>query len=288
MLGMALVITRKAKKKGLPLNAASLLTDGGGQVSGLSGKAINKILAEYDVTRSVGTESGRTSRGTINSSQIYAAFLNNLHDDGMADLGVIERWWVDRLIDFFNSQPFILNYDQSRTLRAMLDDLLGQALKRQRESPGTTYVGAVLQHMVGAKLVLAMPEVTIEHHGFSVADAVSSRSGDFVIDDVAIHCTTAPTEALLDKCCANLQSSVRPIILTVGKGLGAAEVMAETKGISGRVEIMDAIQFLAANLYELSLFATSKRRITIEKLVEQYNVIVDANEPDPSFRVSLG
>jgi len=287
-LGLALVVTRKAKRNGLPLIPASLLTPNQGQVSGLSGSAINKILREYGVTRSIGTEAGRTSRGTVLAAQEYALFLNALHTDGLADLEEIERWWVARLVDFFNSQPFKLNYDQSRTLRAMLQDLLDQAVKRQRESPGTTYVGAVLQHMVGAKLELALPEIEISHHGFSVADSVSARSGDFVIDDAAIHCTTAPTEALLEKCRNNLQASVRPIILTIGKGMEAAEVMAETKGISGRVEILDAIQFLAANLYELSLFKTSERRITIERLTERYNEIVDANEPDPSLKISLG
>jgi hypothetical protein len=286
-LGLALVVTRKAKSSGLPIDPGSLLTPNQGQVSGLSGSAINKILKEYGVTRSIGTEAGRTSRGTVGAAQEYAEFLNSLYSEGLIDLNAIERWWADRIIDYFNSQPFKLNYDQSRTLRAMIQDLLDQAVKRQREAPGTTYVGAVLQHMVGAKLTLALPEITIAHHGFAVADAVSARSGDFVIDDAAIHCTTAPTEALLAKCRANLQASVRPIILTIGKGMEAAEVMAETKGIAGRVEIMDAIQFLAANLYELSLFKTSERRITIEKLVERYNQIVDAHEPDPSLKISI-
>lgn len=286
-LGLALVVTRKAKSNGFPIDMGSLLTPNQGQVSGLSGRAINKILKEYRVTRSIGTEAGRTSRGTVGAAQEYAKFLNLLYSEQLIDLDAIERWWVDRIIDFFNSQPFKLNYDHSRTLRAMIQDLLDQAVKRQREAPGTTYVGAVLQHMVGAKLNLALPETTIAHHGFSVADAVSARSGDFVIDDAALHCTTAPTEALLEKCQANLQVSVRPIILTIGKGIAAAEVMAETKGIAGRVEIMDAIQFLAANLYEISLFRTSERRITIEKLVERYNEIVDAHEPDPSLKISI-
>ena len=106
-----------------------MLTAGGGQVSGLSGKAINKILSDYGITRSVGTESGRTSRGTINGSQQYAALLNSLYEDGLADLETVERWWVARLIDYFNSQPFVLNYDNSRTLRAMLEDLLPSSKK---------------------------------------------------------------------------------------------------------------------------------------------------------------
>lgn len=169
----------------------------------------------------------------------------------------------------------------------MIQDLLEQAVKRQREAPGTTYVGSVLQHMVGAKLELALPEIHIEHHGSSVADAVSARSGDFVIDDAAIHCTTAPTEALLSKCQDNLHAGVRPIILTTGRGIGAAEVLAENRGILGRVEIMDAVQFLAANLYELSFFKTAQRRITIEKLVERYNEIVEANESDPSLKIAV-
>lgn len=252
-LGLALVITRKAKEFGLPINSVKLLTPNQGQVSGLSGKAINKILHEHGITRSIGTEAGRTSRGTVGAAQSYAEFLNNLHTSEDADLEKVELWWVNRIVEFFNSQPFRLNYDPGRTLGSMVQDLLDQAVKRQRESLGTTYVGAVLQHMVGAKLSLVLADTTIEHHGFSVADAVSARAGDFVIDDAVIHCTTAPTEALLSKCRDNIQAGMRPIILTVGRGVEATEVLAENKGISERVEIMDAVQFLATNLYELSL-----------------------------------
>ena len=287
-LGTALVITRKAKKLGLPLDANALLTNGGGQVSGLSGSAINKILKEYDVSSSVGTESGRTSRGTPNLARTYAAFLNTLDRQGLAKLDEIEAWWVARLMDYFNTEPFKLNYDQSKTLGSVLRNLLDQAIDRQRKSPGKTYIGAVLQHLVGAKLELAMPKARIIHNGFSVADTVSNRSGDFVIDDAIIHCTTAPTEALLKKCKANLQSGKRPIILTLAKTIGAAENLAETLGIEGRVEIMDALQFLAANLYEMSLFKAAQRKITIEKLATRYNEIISEHESDASLRINIG
>jgi len=286
-LGMALVVTRRAKVAGLLTLEHSLLTKGQGQVAGLSGSAINKILREHGVSRSVGTESGRTSRGTVGAAPIYLRFLNLLNDKQLLDLDKIESWWVDRLVDYFNSKPFTLDYDASRTLRSMIENLLDQAVKRQKESPGTSYVGAVLQHLIGAKLSLALPDVAIEHHGFSVADSVSGRTGDFVIDDAAIHCTTAPSEALLTKCQANLQAEIRPIVLTVGRGVEAAEVLAENKGISGRVEIMDAIQFLATNLYEFSLFRGSHRRITMERLAAKYNEIVEAQESDPSLRIAV-
>ncbi len=286
-LGLALVITRKAKKQGLPIDLSTLFTSSGGQIAGLSGSAVNMILREYGENRNSGTEVGRTSRGTIGNAPTYASFLNELNAKDEADLEFIEHWWVERWVEFFNNQPFKLNNDHTKTTQAMVQDLFDQALKRQRESPGTTYVGAMLQHLIGAKLVLALPGVQIAHYGFTVADVVSARSGDFVIDDTAIHCTTATTEALLTKCKDNLQAGIRPVILTVGKYIQAAEAMAETKGIGGRVEILDAIQFLATNIYELSFFRTAQRDVTIEKLLDQYNHIVDEVEPDKSLKIVL-
>jgi hypothetical protein len=286
-LAVGLVVTRKAKEQGLPIDPVSLLTENQGQVSGLSGTVVHRILKEYGELRHPGTEVGRTSRGTPMAATIYAEFLNQLHKDKLADLPAIEQWWAERFSDYFNNQPFKLNYDASRTMQAMFQDLLDQALKRQRESTGTSYQGAVLQHLVGAKLTLALPKVNVVHHGFSVADSVSARSGDFVIDDTALHCTTAPGELLLKKCSKNLRSGVRPIILTTGKGVSAAEVLAESEGILGRVEIMDAVQFLATNLYELSLFKTSERDVTIEKLIAEYNKIIDEHEPDKSLKIVM-
>jgi len=124
-------------------------------------------------------------------------------------------------------------------------------------------------------------------NGASVADAVSSRSGDFVLDDAIIHCTMAPGDALLQKCKDNLSNGTQPIILTVGKGVGVAQGLAETHGIEGRVEVMDALQFLAANLYEMSLFKAGDRRIKISQLVEKYNEIIAANESDASLRIAF-
>lgn len=75
-LGTVLVLTRKAKVLGLPFDLDKLLTPGGGQVAGLSGSNINKILATHCVLQKVGTESGRTSRGTPTLAKQYVAFLH--------------------------------------------------------------------------------------------------------------------------------------------------------------------------------------------------------------------
>lgn len=286
-LGTALILTRKAKSLGLPLNETMLLTDGGGQVSGLSGNAINKILKEYGEDRRVGTEAGRTSRGTPTLAKQYAAFLNEVAAGDTSLLQGIEEWWVQRIIEYFNTEPFNLKHDASKNLISMLEDLVEQAVKRQQQSPGRTYVGAILQHLVGAKLELALPDTKIEHHGHAVADK-ATRSGDFDLGDVVIHCTTAPQESLLLKCRANIQSGKRPIILTKGKMVGSAEELARSIGIAERVEILDILQFVTMNLYELSLSKSVQRQVTIASLVEKYNKIVENCEADPSLRIKLG
>jgi hypothetical protein len=286
-LGTALILTRKAKSLGLPLKETMLLTDGGGQVSGLSGNAINKILKEHGEDRRVGTEAGRTSRGTPTLAKQYAAFLNEVAAGDPSLLQGIEEWWVERIIEYFNTEPFNLKHDASKNLISMLEDLVEQAVKRQQQSPGRTYVGAILQHLVGAKLELALPDTKIEHHGYSVADK-ATRSGDFDLGDVVIHCTTTPQESLLLKCRANIQSGKRPIILTKGKMIGSAEELARQIDIADRVEILDILQFVTMNLYELSLSRSVQRQVTIANLIDKYNRIVENCEADPSLRIKLG
>lgn len=182
---------------------------------------------------------------------------------------------------------FTVRYDANKSIRAIIRDLFAQVLKRQKENPGIRYADAVLQYLVNAKLSLFLPAGTVSPHGFFVTDAVSSRSGDFIIDDVIIHVTTSPSEALMRKCKANIEEGARPIVITTTthNALAAAEFMAAVQGIEERVDFFEAEQFLAASIYP---FTATERRITIEKLIEKYNEIVEQCEPDPSLRITVG
>jgi hypothetical protein len=287
-LAVVIHISRYAKENGLPLDADALITEGSGQVLGLGKGAIQRILKEHGVIQVLAEEGGRTSRGSIGIMRAYVAFLNELHFKKASILDEIETWWIERVKEHFSAKPFRLRFDAAKSLQAMIQDLLAQAKKRQQESSGMMYQGAVLQHLVGAKLELAMPEIQIVHNGSSVADAVSERSGDFVIDDSIIHITTSPGEAVIRKCQGNLDAGAKPIILTIADGVSVAKGLAKNAGILGRIDIMDAEQFLAANLHELALFKTSERLTTLGKLIEAYNRIVSENETDPSLRIELG
>lgn len=287
-LAVVVYISRYAKESGLPIDADSLITEGSGQVLGLGKGAVQRVLNEHGVTQILAEEGGRTSRGSIGAMRNYVAFLNDLHTDGIDSLEEIEAWWIERVKEHFAAKPFRLRFDAAKGFQAIIQDLLAQAKKRQQEATGTMYQGAILQHLVGAKLELSMPELTIGHNGFSVADAVSDRSGDFVIDDSIIHITTSPSEAVIRKCQRNLEAGAKPIILTLAEGVTVAKVLAGNAELTGRIDIMDAEQFLAANLHELSLFKISARLMTLEKLVEAYNRIVADNETDPSLRIEIG
>lgn len=286
-LAVVLHISRYAKENGLPIDADALITEGSGQVLGLGKGAVQRVLSDYGITQVLAEEGGRTSRGSIGIMRAYVAFLNNLQVKKAAVLEETEAWWIDRVKEHFSAKPFRLRFDAAKGLQAIIQDLLAQARKRQQESSGMMYQGAMLQHLVGAKLELALPELQISHNGFSVADAVSDRSGDFVIDDSIIHITTSPGEAVIRKCQRNLESGAKPIILTVADGVSVARGLASNAELIGRIDIMDAEQFLAANLHELALFKTSERRTTLEKLIETYNRIVSENETDPSLRIEL-
>jgi len=285
-LAAILYVSRLAVLRGLPLDSQVLVTDNKGQVLGLGKAAVQAILKDHGETRVLAEEGGRTSRGSLGNMQHYVAFLNELHLKGVAKPEAIERWWIEKVRQFFSAKPFSLKYDTSKSLRALVSDLLSQASKRQSENPGTTYEGALLQHLVGSCLSMVTSS-GIDFHGYSVADAVSARSGDFVIDDVSIHVTTAPSEALLRKCESNISGGGRPIIITTSARVPAAEALASIKGIAGRVEIFGVEQYVAQQLFAASRFTQAARRKAIELLVDRYNEIVEQCETDPSLKVSF-
>ena len=280
------VITHKLKSKAFPIDANEFRTANEGQVAGLGGSAVRKVLSAHGIERILSDEGGRTSRGNMGRMRAYADVLNALWEERALNLDEAERFWVDRVQRYFDSQPFTFKLDPSKSLRFCVRHLLAQAVARQREVKGTMYAGAVMQHLVGAKLDLITGN-KVEHHGFSVADAPSSRSGDFLIGDVAVHVTTAPTEALVRKCQTNLEGGLRPLIVTTEDGLGGAKALSKQAALEDRIDMIEIEQFRAANLYEWSGFIRDARPTTVQDLIDRYNEIVAETETDPSLRIEF-
>lgn len=285
-LCVALVITQHARE-GLPLNPNKLLTQAGGQVLGLGRSAVQAVLERHGITRVLAAEGGRTSRGSISNMREYTAFLNNLATGGTVDLDTVEAFWIERVHEFFSAKPFKIRLDASRGLRTLVRDMITQAVERQHNTPGMQYAGAVLQHLVGAKLDCALGTGNFEHNSFSTSDAQLGRNGDFFIGDVAIHVTTAPGEAVIERCRDNINNGHRPIIVTTARRLTVAEGLAENAGLGERIDVFEVEQFVALNLYELGKFAAEGRRIAVGDVVTRYNEIVEEVETDPSLKIEF-
>ena len=286
-LCVALVVTQHARKMGLPLDAESLLTERGGQVLELGKAAVQAVLKRYGIDRVLAAEGGRTSRGSIANMKDYVLLLNDLNESGLLSLDEVEQFWIDRVHDFFSAKPFRVRLDASRGVRLVIRDVLAEAKERQQNSNGTQYVGAVLQHLVGAKLDCALGLGKLEHNSFSTSDEQSGRPGDFLIGDVAIHVTTSPSEGLIMRCKDNVDSGLRPIIVTTARGLAAVDVLAENQNISHRIDTFEIEQFIALNIYELAEFAAAGRKVAIDKIIERYNEIVEEVETDPSLMIQV-
>ncbi len=286
-LSSVIQFTRLVEDKEFPLNADDFKTDSEGQVAGLGGGNLKKILSEHGIDRKLSSEGGRTSRGSMGLMKDYVSFLNNWHTEGTVKLHEVENFWAEEVRKFFNNQPFILSSDVSRTVRANLNDLFNQARKREQENSGTRYLGVVLQHLVAAKLLLIMPEAQFDIHGASVADESTDRAGDFVVGKTAIHCTTMPGDLLMRKCQANIRGAYSPVIITIYERVNTTLSMLEDNGLAGRVEVWDIQQFLSSNVMEHSNFNESKRNATLADIITRYNKIIDDVETDPSLRIEF-
>jgi len=254
---------------------------------GLGKGAVQAVLSKHGISRVLAQEGGRTSRGSLGKMRDYVAFLNERQREGGVDLDAVEGFWIERVHEFFAAKPFKLRMDTSKSLRVVVRDVLAQAEERQKTTPGMYYVGAVLQHLVGAKLDCALGKGLLSHNSFSTADAPTGRAGDFLIGDVAIHVTTSPSEAVVAKCADNLNNGLKAVLVTLQSKLPVAEGLADNAGIADRIDSFEVEQFIALNLYELGRFAAAGRQTAVRDVIQRYNEIVDEFETDPSLKIEV-
>lgn len=286
-LSVVVQFTRMVREKEFPLDPSDFKTEKEGQVAGLGGANLKKILRDHGITQQLSSEGGRTSRGSMGLMIKYVDFLNAWNAEEPVNFDEVEAFWAEQVREYFRNQPFVLTADASKTVGANLDELFEQARKRQKQNPGTQYLGTVLQHLVAAKLCLILPEGSFEIHGASVADAPTARSGDFVINKTTIHCTTSVGDLLINKCKTNIANGFRPVIITIFERVQTALNQIEDAGLSGRIEVWDVQQFLSSNVHEHSLFDEGKQNATLGTIIENYNHIIHEKETDPSLRIEF-
>jgi hypothetical protein len=249
---------------------------------------VQRIVAEHGITRVVSEEGGRTNRGSIGLMKEYVAVLNQLHEEHTLDLQGAMAWWIQKVHAHFASEGPKFNFDPGSSLQSNIKDLLAQATALQECGGGTNYVGAMLQHLVGAKLEIVLGPGNIQHHGFSVADQSTDRKADYQIENVAIHVTTHPGDGLMRKCAENTKTGLKPVVVTIVEAVEPAKFALKNAGLADRVDVIDIAQFLVANVYERSLFRSAELKSTLSSLLRTYNTIVAKCETDPALQIRLG
>ena len=274
-----------------PLDESEWFT--GSQVRLLGGSRIDRILAQHGENRRFASEGGRTSRGSQYLARSFADMVNgspaavifNTLDNDDRDVVVeeLQRRMVDRIrADFFNRQRLEVEIEVGKHTRRAIESLLDRGADK-----GGNAAGAVVQHLVGAKLHIRYPDLEIENQSYTTADQQTGRFGDFKLNDTAIHVTMSPTEALLAKCQDNIAEGYRPMILTPAGKIEAARGLAENLGIHDSVTVRGIEEFVAGNVDEMAVYSAGAIQQQLRELLEAYNRRVAEVEPDQSLLVQI-
>jgi len=281
------LIVSRMMADGIPISDDRLYSDGKSQVRGLSGSTISKILELHGETRLFTREGGRTSRGTIylaaafrdvlNSTQVYGSEPVNTSDISFQ----LEAFFTKCVrIDYFDKQRIAVDIDHTKPISAVVNDILKAAAERS-DKP----TGAVLQHLIGAKLQLRFPDEKIGMDRANAADLHTDREGDFQVGTTAFHVTTAPMEKLISRCIENKRAGYRPIILTLESKVLAARQMADNVSMSEQISVLAAETFIGNNIEEISIYDGDKIREGLARLIRTYNKRIENIEVDKSLMI---
>jgi hypothetical protein len=183
-------------------------------------------------------------------------------------------------LDYFDKQRITVDLDYNKPVASVVSDILKASAERS-DKP----TGAVLQHLIGAKLQLRFPNVKIGSDRANAADLHTDREGDFQVGTTAFHVTTAPMEKLISRCVENKRAGYRPVILTLESKVIAARQMADNVGMSEQIAVQAAETFIGNNIEEIAIYDGDKIREGLARLIRTYNVRINTIEIDKSLMI---
>ncbi|MEV6096216.1 DUF4928 family protein [Nocardia sp. NPDC051981] len=264
------------------------------QVKGASGAKAKELLADHGETRKFTSEGGRTSRKTIVLAEQLADTINSAGaaaevnalgpSERHALAWILQEWFVDRVRDdYFGRQKISADIDPSWSIRTIVANLIAAG----RERGGNT-AGAIVQHLVGAKLQIRFPDEKINVESYTTADQQTGRAGDYQIGHTAIHVTMSPSSQVFQgRCKDNIHHGFRPRVLVPKDELRRAEIYAEDAGIANKVAIQSIEDFVGTNIEEVAGFRQDHVRAELRRLLELYNARIEKAESDHSLKVQI-
>lgn len=258
---------------------------GGAQIRGLSAPAVGRILERYGETRRFLGEGGRTNRGTPADVESLLRLLNAIGGASRSDhervelIDQVQSWLAAKVREYFDRQRLQIAINPRDATWKSIDAVLDAARIAGK-------AGAVAQYLVGAKLQLRFPELEVANEPVSAGDVQTGRLGDFEIGDTVFHVTTAPGQAVYEKCQRNIALAKRVCLLVPDRALqGARQILHEAA--PGRVMVESLESFVANNLEEMALFSQTALVSGLRRLLEEYNRRVEAAETDRSLLIEI-
>lgn len=282
---VGLLLSRRIRDA-YPLDDRDLDT-GGGQVPGLSGKAIQAILRDHGITKTYAKMGGRTTRSSTPIAKALIAKLDNSvnltslsNAERLQVAADVEECLVGMVRAFFGRRKLEVEIDLSKPGPVIVEDVLRAAYAKKVGGP-------VAQHLVGAKLARRFPEKTIENYPATAPDEQLNREADFQLENAAFHVSVAPTSEHLQRCAENLMQGRQPYMIVPAAQLSKARAFAEDKEIEGRVAIVALETFVGQNIDEMGGFRRDKVRPEIAAVLVEYNRRVAEVETDQSIQISI-
>lgn len=277
-VGIVILDSLRAK---CPLDRSEIISDGG-EISGAR-SALGGILEKYGIpgflkeatTRQV-HQDGQRLLESLKYGKIFQDISPPQRDAILADLIEIllgeARTWIAR-------QHLKMTCSREMAPGAWIGEILDQARGRSG--------GRVEQHLVGAKLTRAHPNIDVPVHPGTAADVQTGRAGDFQVGTTVYHVTAAPGPGVVEKCRANIHAGLSPVLLVPLAEKPRAELRAEDLGMSGRITIVGIEDFLAINIIELSDGERQEFIGVMRDIVNEYNRRIEEVETDKSLRIDL-
>lgn len=246
---------------------------------------------EYLIPPSDGGESGRTSGATkragLDLIKLVRTALENAPEGELERQGnLLVSYLYEKIFSLLDRYYLLGGIDIPFNASESISTYISKLLEAHR-----TNAGALLQHLVGAKLELRFQgqPVTIAHHSSATADVQTGRLGDFEIGSTVFHVTKRANDGHYRKAKQNADNGRKVYLLTPENVLLGTKNFAEQscQGFSKKVNIFSVEQFLVQNLDELAVFERDNALRQLKILLEKYNELITRYENDQSLKIVI-
>lgn len=264
----------------LPKNA---IGSPGGEVKGVR-SGLNKLLPKYGVPADF--LRAATGRQAWHDAERLLDDLNE--GEALVPMSPVERDEIlCSLLDILAEEAHKWLARQNIKVRCKREispgAWVGQILAEAKGKSG----GSVEQHLVGAKLSRAFPEIEIPALPGAAADLQTKRAGDFQVGTTVYHVTAAPGEPIVRKCQGNLDTGLHPVLLVPGKQKPVAEGIVDRLELADKITVISIEDFLSVNILEMSKGRKQEFIVTLRSIIDEYNRRVEAAETDKSLRIEI-